>query len=216
MTSSDLISGKPKKSLADQIYEQTLEMIVRSPDMVDQVINENRLTELFHVSKAPVREALVRLTSEGVLHSVPRYGYVVERISPIDRKVVVDQRIYLEQKALTISFPNMTDDNLAGIRQQLEKASRKENVDVWIVWEDNIEFHLLLASFAGSNVLNRCLQQCLSIQERMYAETVWSKRNNLVDSIDMKPHETIYRKIESRDFEGSMNQLKLDIESSLK
>ena len=121
MTSSDLISGKPKKSLADQIYEQTLEMIVRSPDMVDQVINENRLTELFHVSKAPVREALVRLTSEGVLHSVPRYGYVVERISPIDRKVVVDQRIYLEQKALTISFPNMTDDNLAGIRQQLER-----------------------------------------------------------------------------------------------
>lgn len=151
MTSSDLISGKPKKSLADQIYEQTLEMIVRSPDMVDQVINENRLTELFHVSKAPVREALVRLTSEGVLHSVPRYGYVVERISPIDRKVVVDQRIYLEQKALTISFPNMTDDNLAGIRQQLEKASRKENVDVWTVWEDNIEFHLLLFF---------CRQQC--------------------------------------------------------
>ncbi len=48
------------------------------------------------MSKAPVWEALIRLCSEGVLEIIPRYGYVVVRLTEKDEKDVVSMRLMLE------------------------------------------------------------------------------------------------------------------------
>ena len=44
------------------------------------LLTERELVERFQVSKAPIREALLRLCNEEVLTSIPRCGYVVVRI----------------------------------------------------------------------------------------------------------------------------------------
>ena len=62
-----------KETLTTQIHDKILEMIIQNASEKNLVLNEKRLVELFGVSKAPVREALIRLCSEGVLRSIPRY-----------------------------------------------------------------------------------------------------------------------------------------------
>ena len=119
----DLFSVVTRDSLADQIHDRILEMIIRNPANEEQVLNEKRLVEAFNVSKAPVREALVRLCSEGVVHSVPRFGYVVDRISDEDEHIARMIRVQLETEALRSSFPRLGKQQLDLLRKQFERAA---------------------------------------------------------------------------------------------
>ena len=209
--SNDLFSVVTRDSLADQIHDRILEMIIRNPANEEQVLNEKRLVEAFSVSKAPVREALVRLCSEGVVHSVPRFGYVVDRISEEDERVSKMLRLKLEQEALTISFPRLTPQQLEMLERQINRAALKQHVDVWTVWQDNMEFHMLLASFAESRVLNKFLKECLDLERRIYAQNSWNRTNNLDDSVDLEGHRPIYQALKNGNFEQALKCLERDI-----
>lgn len=204
-----------KESLTDRIHDNILEMIIKNPSDEEQVLNEKRLMELFGVSKAPVREALIKLCSEGVLRSVPRFGYTVVRLNEKDVRDAQRMRALLETKALESSFPDLTDEKLDQIRNQISKAASKQNVDIWEVWEDNKEFHLLLASFCGNRILMKFLQECMEMQTRTYAQRTWEIRNSMTDSVNQEPHYGIYRKLRERDLEGALALLEQDTTSYL-
>ena len=72
----NVFSKSKKQLLSEKIHDEILEMIIKNATDEDMVLNEGRLMEVFQVSKAPVREALIKLCAEGVLQSVPRYGYL--------------------------------------------------------------------------------------------------------------------------------------------
>jgi len=70
-----------KRRLADEVYDQLLESIVRGelgPD--DRLVQEKLAAEL-DISRTPVREALLRLEQEGVLVSAARGGFKLYRMS---------------------------------------------------------------------------------------------------------------------------------------
>lgn len=200
-----------KESLTDKIHDQILEMIVKNPSEEDQVLNEKRLMELFGVSKAPVREALIKLCSEGVLRSVPRFGYIVNHMSEKDSRDVMESRVFLETKMLEMSFPGLTQEDLDKLKEHISKAASKQNVDVWEVWEDNKEFHMLLASFSENKVMMKFLWECMEMQTRMYAQRMWDKSNSMADSVHEAPHYGIYQKLCEKELEGAVSLLIQDL-----
>ncbi len=202
-----------KESLTDRIHDSILEMIIKNPSYEEQVLNEKRLMELFGVSKAPVREALIKLCSEGVLRNVPRFGYMVIRMNEQDIRDALRMRVLLETEALETAFPNLEERELAEIRDHVSKAAAKQNVDVWEVWEDNKQFHLLLASFSGNRILMKLLQECMEMLTRSYAQKMWDKRNSMADSVDEAQHYGIYQKLCDKDLEGAIALLECDINS---
>ena len=113
-----------KESLTDRIHDSILEMIIKNPSDEEQVLNEKRLMELFGVSKAPVREALIKLCSEGVLRNVPRFGYMVIRMNEQDIRDALRMRVLLETEALETAFPNLEERELAEIRSRRLRPSR--------------------------------------------------------------------------------------------
>ena len=202
-----------KESLTDRIHDSILEMIIKNPSDEEQVLNEKRLMELFGVIKAPVREALIKLCSEGVLRNVPRFGYMVIRMNEQDIWDALRMRVLLETEALETAFPNLEERELAEIRDHVSKAAAKQNVDVWEVWEDNKQFHLLLASFSGNRILMKLLQECMEMLTRSYAQKMWDKRNSMADSVDEAQHYGIYQKLCDKDLEGAIALLECDINS---
>lgn len=204
---------KQKTSLTDQIHDRILEMIIENSSSEEQMIlNEKRLTEFYGVSKAPVREALIRLCSEGVLINVPRFGYMVVQMSLQDYQDINAMRIMLETEALRLAFPNIGKKQLEEIKNQITRAEAKQDVDVWQVWEDNEEFHLLLASYAGNKILTKFLTQCMSMEKRLYAQNVWNVKSSMEDSVVRGAHASIYDRLCERDLEGTIVELTRDID----
>lgn len=199
-------------SLTDRVHDQILELIIKNASEEEMVLTEKKLTELLGVSKAPVREALIKLCSEEVLINIPRFGYRVIRMTEKDARDAKQMRSLLELEALKVSFEHLTAMELAQLKTQVKEAEAKQNTDVWEVWEDNEEFHLLLASFSGNKVLMKLLKDCMGILKRTYAQQRWNSWNSMVDSVDNSIHAAICRHLEDGDLEGTMRILKKDIE----
>ena len=215
------MEGKPSAfcpmktdSLKDRVHDQILEMIIKNASTEDMVMNEKRLAELLDVSKLTVREALIMLCSEGVLKSVPRYGYLVVQVRESERQEAVWVRRLLETEALKCSFPSLGEEQMRALGNQIRSASAKKNVDVWKVWEDNEEFHLLLASFADNRVLNDCLKKCLDMLKRFYAQNYWRSRNTLTASVESGSHQDIYKQILAGNLQKSLALLERDIDGN--
>lgn len=82
-----IIMLKPinRSSISAQIYEQLLNNIVSGEWPVGMKLpTEKELTEQFHVSRAPIREALQRLRALGVLESHQGSGSFVSDNSPLE------------------------------------------------------------------------------------------------------------------------------------
>lgn len=209
---ADGLSSLKKKSMADRIHDEILEMVIKSGSEEETVLTEGRMMELFGVSKAPVREALIRLCSENVLKSIPRFGYVVVQMEEKDAREVAGIRVLLETEALRTGFENIVEHHLDDIRVQIETREREEGkVDVWNILEDNEAFHLLLASYAENQTLNRFLRESLQLQKRIYAQIQWNRLSSLETDINKAPHRKIYEALCEKDLEKSIRALKEDI-----
>ena len=206
-----------KELLSEKIHDEILELIIKNASEEEQVLNEKRLVELFGVSKAPVREALIKLCSEGVLRNVPRYGYVVVKMKEKDARDITKLRCILETEALKAGSDNIIQYHLPDIKAHIDNTARMqlEPMDVWRVWEDNEQFHLLLASYADNQLLMKFLKESLGIQKRIYAQFSWNKKQSMDDCFDEEPHVGIYRALQDKDLDKALELLRRDISSSL-
>lgn len=207
---------KPKKeTLTDRVHDRILEMIIQSATPEDIVFNESRLMETFGVSKAPVREALIRLCSEGVLEIIPRYGYVIVRLTEKDEKDVVSMRLMLETEALRSNFAQFSKCHLDRLREQIERSCTASDMSIWEMLNFNEEFHLLLAACGENKIVNRFLKEVLQIQKRIYARHWWRDQKTLDTKANAVPHSRIYEALCSRDMEQCMEALRQDITGGL-
>lgn len=208
---ADGLSSLKKKPMADKIHDEILEMIIKKGSKEEVILTEGRMMELFGVSKAPVREALIRLCSENVLTSIPRFGYVVVQMEEKDAREVAGIRVLLETEALRTGFEEIVENHLEDIRMQIETREVEGKVDVWRILEDNEAFHLQLASYAGNQTLNRFLRESLQLQKRIYAQIQWDKESSLEADNNEVPHKKIYEALREKDLEKSIRALKEDI-----
>ncbi|RZF25760.1 GntR family transcriptional regulator [Paraburkholderia sp. UYCP14C] len=119
-------------------------------------LDESGVAERFGVSRSPVREALVRLSAEGLVNILPNRGNVV---APMDFGRVpefLDALDLLQRVTTRLAALHRTDDDIQTIRlaaKAYEKAaatSIKKHNSLEMI-EKNYEFHMAVAR-AGRNV----------------------------------------------------------------
>ncbi|WP_312095119.1 GntR family transcriptional regulator, partial [Aminipila sp.] len=70
------------QSLKDHVYDYIADQILKGNLLPNEKINENKICQELNISRTPVREALIQLSSEGVLENVPRKGFVLRTLNP--------------------------------------------------------------------------------------------------------------------------------------
>jgi DNA-binding GntR family transcriptional regulator len=78
---SALEEAPQKETGSARVYSQLRQDILRVQIAPGAPLDEVRLSERFHLSRSPVREALVRLSGEGLVHILPNRSTIV---APID------------------------------------------------------------------------------------------------------------------------------------
>lgn len=85
--------------LAHQAYEQLRERILTGALLDGERVGEEEFAEEFGISRTPVREALRRLASEGLVELLPNRGARVPRWDEADVEDIFELRALLESHA---------------------------------------------------------------------------------------------------------------------
>lgn len=202
------------RTLSAQIHDAILEMIIDAgADSENFLLTERELVEKFGVSKAPVREALLRLCAEEVLNSIPRCGYVVVRLGEKSGRDNLAVRQILELSSLECYFDAFTPERLQVIEERLAQSVQglKEKPKVWQVWQANLDFHCDLIATSGNPYLVKHLKNCLEVERRFYAQNHYIAANQFVSTFHPEPHEMILEAIREGDRALALQRLKTDI-----
>ena len=100
------------KSLADQVYELVKDEILSGKIPCGSKISEEELASHFGVSRTPIREAMKRLSTYGIVKMEPRSHSSVISLSEKESKDIASFRIYLEDYAIDTMDEGKFRDNL--------------------------------------------------------------------------------------------------------
>lgn len=197
-------------SLKTTIYNAILEDIFSYKYKPNEILNEKALVEKYGCSKSPVREALISLCNDNVLRSIPRYGYEIVRLTMEDVKDMLQFRYILEGGLLSENYKKIHPlqlKRLADINSQC--TTTKE--DVWLHWQHNSDFHIMLVSFCNNNYAVEELQSCMDRLKRAYAQFYWSNYETASLPLDTRNHEHILKALEDQNLEQVLHYLKDDL-----
>ena len=114
------INLSPVKAISPQVYDWLRKLIIETTITPGTQLSENSLSTKIKVSRQPVREALMRLSYEGLISIMPQRGSIVERISISNLTQTVFVRTAIEKECLR-SFAHLDKLQQHRILGQLEK-----------------------------------------------------------------------------------------------
>jgi len=100
-------------TLQEKTYERLRKMIVSGEMPAGSRVKESDLARKFGASRVPIRESLIRLKSEGLVVSKPRYGYMVKKYSAKDIIELYNVREVIEGLAVRLAAEQATDVQIA-------------------------------------------------------------------------------------------------------
>ncbi|MFD0260841.1 MULTISPECIES: GntR family transcriptional regulator [Kitasatospora] len=185
------------KSKADLAYESLRSAIAQGNLRPGERINMEELARSFGVSKIPIREAVKRLESDGLLVSRVHAGVTVAGIDVREMRGVFLAREVIEALIAGLAVQRVDDRQLAelhGIQQQMRDLL--EQGDTAEMAELNSRFHRVLAEAAGYRILRDLTEQLLLTIRRYRITAPLGERNwrSVVDE-----HDTIMAALHRRD-----------------
>ncbi|MBS8225714.1 GntR family transcriptional regulator [Vannielia litorea] len=114
----------PAAPITPQIYAQLRDAIIRNRLAPGDRISETEIARTWSVSRQPVREAFIRLASEGLLAVLPQRGTIVSRIS---YSAVLNARFLreaIEADIAKILAQDPDPDLVRELRDQLEAQEK--------------------------------------------------------------------------------------------
>ena len=121
---------------------------------------EREFAEELSLSRTPVREALLRLQSEGLIELIPRHGARVLPVSAGDMREIYDVLTALESMAaeiVTRRRPSAAELRpLSSASREMVEALRNGDLDAWARADEH--FHRQLLELAGNSVLIQTVQ----------------------------------------------------------
>ena len=160
MNASDKALGDTK-TLSEKAHECIRRDILNGELFPGEKLHIEAISDRYGIGIAPVRDALNRLSSEGLVERKSQRGFFVAEISMNALEELVKTQIWLETLALRESIRNATEDweeqlvlayhRLARTHRRLPAEAGRELSEEWELRHK--EFHMLLLDRCGSGWL---------------------------------------------------------------
>ena len=180
----------------------------------------DELQLMYGFSSSPLREALSKLSQEGLVRADERKGFRVADVSPEDLQDITRMRLMLDVQALTQAIAQGDDDWEAGIvsaQYKLDKLERTYGDGPVVLDEQwtlaHKDFHMALLAACGSV---RLLQACTSLFEQAERYRLFSARHRQTARRKSSEHKRIAEATLKRDLSTACGLLQDHISSTEK
>lgn len=200
------------KTIQEIIFDTLKQRIISGEYEPGQRLIANDLAEEFDISRMPVREALTRLASTGLVELIPYKGAIVNELTAEDYVEIFYIRSVLEGLAARLACPNMTEEDLEKMRsanEEIEKMIEQDDVDFQRV---NRLFHSTIWGRTGSDRLRELLSN-------LYSEAAQYRHLTMIYPGRMKEvyeeHKQFLDALYDRDAEKAEESVRKHYESTL-
>lgn len=192
-------------SLREQVYLYLREQMHTGALLPGSTINPTELSEHLGISKTPLRDALIRLESEGFVEILPRRGVRVNVVTLDDVKSFYEIIGHLEAGAILVAFDTMgpsTINRLEELNQEMRDAIKNGEFDAY--YDMNLDFHEVYLQLHDNKHLRRMIrplkQRLYDFPRRSYIEE-WELRN-------CDEHDEFIDRIKRKDPEGAASVMR--------
>jgi len=145
-----------RKSLADHVYERLLDSIINGELVSGDSLSEVKLAESYEVSRTPVREALQRLASEGLIKNENNRRSSVVTISRRSIIEIFEIRQFLEAGAIGLAIDRIDSSVLESLRMEAnssEPTADAESKERALQFDAHL--HETIAAHCGNSLLKK-------------------------------------------------------------
>ncbi len=154
--------------LSEKAYRLIKEKIISLELEPSSVIDEQALMEELELGRTPIREALQRLDSEGLVNIVPRRGTFVADINITDLQKLFEVRTILEGFCARLAAQRITQAQIARIEVVLRDMEKVQGEDTRALMDIDERFHGLLYQAADNEFLAEVLSRLYDLSLRLW------------------------------------------------
>ena len=190
--------------MSDYVYDQVLHAILEHRFKPGERLSIPDLSRSLDVSQMPVRQAIDRLSEEGLVDIRPRSGTFVAQADERDVAETFDIRRALDQLAAETAVLHVCDQDIAELREhirQMDRLAAMGSDGMGAHDRLNWEFHLLIVRLSGNEKLYEMYRQLnahLKIASVHVSSRDWASRVPLAQA----EHRTMVDALEDRSSEA--------------
>ncbi len=174
MENSNLVPV-PKIHMFDQVYDYLLEQITSGAVAPGVRIKDGEWATKLGVSRTPVREAMRKLSQEGLVTSLANGGYQIRQLTKQELVDLYRCRAALESAAVREVAASATAETISLLESVIaETDSAIERKDLDQAFELNSKFHAVLIDASHNSFLKNLLSS-LQRMIKFYRKTALSK-----------------------------------------
>ena len=146
--------------LSDQAYEVVRKSIIDGTFAPGEQLVESQLARKLSISQAPMREALRKLSHEGLVTAIPRRGSFVTEVSEEQVEQAREVRQSLEELGARLTAGRLDDryaERLREIVEEMRRAARQNDVAAFRT--SDTAFHRTVMEASGNEYLPRIWRQ---------------------------------------------------------
>jgi DNA-binding GntR family transcriptional regulator len=193
-------------NLTQRIADSITTAIVERRLMPGTKLAEQKIADIFKVSRTLVRQALMQLSRDHLITLEPARGARVAEPSVEEARQVFDARNMLEAAMIKRAAADLTDAQIAELRAHLKaEADAVQRTDVSGRTRLLADFHVVIAKMLGNEVLAhmladlvaRCSLIALMYQSAHSAEHSFEEHVAIVDALQKRDARAAVRLMES-------------------
>ena len=161
------------KNLKIKAYETIKNMVINNEIEQGQYLDDKKLCEKLGISRTPIREALVMLELEDLVHTIPNKGTYVTTMSVQSVKELFKIRHIIEPIILEMAFDYLDMDIL--LKFKVSSLSMLENKDYQNLHILDYDFHEYIASKCNNYYLKKIQKNLADNFQRVRTQPFYAK-----------------------------------------
>lgn len=126
----------------DKVYQLLSEKITNGEISIDDNFTEAYLVDQLNISRTPIREALIALSSEGIIHKQPNKGYSLKKLSLKEIEELYAVIGLLDGKAAYLATDYLTDEDIKNLHYTHEVMNVAINNRMYTKYNElQFDFH---------------------------------------------------------------------------
>ncbi|HEY3791171.1 MAG TPA: GntR family transcriptional regulator [Bradyrhizobium sp.] len=190
--------GRPRGATASSmIYSDLRAQLLSLQRRPGEDVSEAEIALSYGVSRTPVREAILKLSDEGLLEIFPQSGIIVSRIPVAALPEAIIIRKALEETTARLAAERATSSQILALRATLERQREAEAArDSETFHQADEAFHATIAEIAGHPGIWKLIQQ-VKVHVDRYRRLTLPQRGRIAQVIT--EHQVIVTAIEAHD-----------------